>query len=509
MQTETIAMFIVYLIGMIAIGVWMYRRTETTSDYFLGGRTMNSWVTAMSAQASDMSGWMLLGLPGLVYLTGMNGMWMAMGLAVGTYLNWQFVAKRLRRYTEINRSITIPDYLENRFKDDSKALRVISAVTILVFFLFYTASGMVASAVLFEQTFSIDYTLALLIGALVVVSYTFLGGFLAVSFTDFVQGSLMFLALVVVPVVLFSGLGGIGGALSAVGQVNPDLLNITKTVALNESGSWMSQAGAFSVIGTISLVAWGIGYFGQPHIIVRFMGIRSAREIPKARLIGVVWVAITLLGAGFVGLLGITQFEVPLANEETVFISIVQMLFNPWIAGILLAAVFAAIMSTIDSQLLVCSSAIAEDFYRPFLRKKASEKELVWVSRITVLVVAVVAVLLAMSGGSVLELVSYAWAGFGAAFGPVILLSLFWKRMTRNGALAGVIVGGLTVILWSNITVLSGTGLYELVPGFVLGLLAIVIVSVLDQAPPAEITSEYEQALKPLPNEGIRTAQDS
>ena len=501
MRIETTIVFIVYLLGMIAIGLWMYRKNETTSDYFLGGRSLNSWVTAMSAQASDMSGWLLLGLPGLVYLTGLNGMWMGVGLAVGTYLNWQFVAKRLRRYTEVNNSITIPDYLENRFKDRTKALRVISALTILVFFLFYTASGLVASGVLFQETFGINYQIALLVGALVVVSYTFLGGFLAVSLTDFFQGMLMFIVLLIVPIALFSMLGGVGGALSAVSKVNPDLLDITKAVSLDDSGSWISQAGEFSVIGTISLVAWGLGYFGQPHIIVRFMGIRSARDIPIARLIGVVWVTLTLLGAGFIGLLGITQFNTPLANEETVFITLAQTLFNPWVAGLVVAAIFSAIMSTIDSQLLVCSSAIAEDFYRPFLRKNASERELVWVSRATVLGVAIVAVILALSGGSVLELVSYAWAGFGAAFGPVILLSLFWKRMTKTGALIGVIVGGLTVILWSNIPLFSGTGLYELVPGFVLGLLAIIVISLLGKEPPSEVTAEFDQATRPLPGE--------
>lgn len=501
MRVETITVFIVYLLGMVAIGVWMYRRTNTTTDYFLGGRSLNSWVTALSAQASDMSGWLLLGLPGLIYATGVNGMWMAIGLAVGTYLNWQFIAKRLRRYTEVNQSITIPDYLDNRFKDQSKALRIVSALTILVFFLFYTASGMVASAVLFQETFHIDYNVALFIGAVVVVSYTFLGGFLAVSLTDFVQGSLMFLSLIFVPVALINMLGGVSEAMTAVSQVNPDLLNMTKIVNLDESGSWISQTVSFSVIGTVSLVAWGLGYFGQPHILVRFMGIRSASEIPKARFIGVIWVVLSLLGAGFVGLLGIPYFDVPLDNPETVLISLAQMLFNPWITGIVLAAIFSAIMSTIDSQLLVCSSAIAEDFYRPFFRKNASEAELVWVSRITVLAVAIVAVILAMSGGSVLDLVSYAWAGFGAAFGPVVLLSLFWKRMTRNGALSGIVVGGVTVLLWKHVPALSGTGLYELVPGFVLGLLAITIFSLIDKAPSRAIQDEYDKATRPLPRE--------
>lgn len=493
MNTPTIITFVVYLIGMLGIGIWTYKRTNTLSDYVLGGRSLNGWVTAMSAQASDMSGWLLLGLPGAIYVTGFNGMWIAIGLAVGTYLNWQFVAKRLRRYTEIVDSITISEYLENRFKDRSRLLRIISALTIIIFFLFYAASGMVAGGLLFEQAFGMDYDTALLIGAVVIVSYTFLGGFLAVSWTDFFQGILMFFALLFVPLTLISSLGGFGQLWNAIGEVNVDLLHIMRTVGV-EDGSWVTGSSAFSLIGTISLLAWGLGYFGQPHILVRFMGIRSADEIPKARLVAVTWVVLSLLGAGFVGLVGITQFPQPLENPETVFIQLSQLLFNPWLAGILLAAILSAIMSTIDSQLLVSSSALAEDFYKAILRKDASDKELVWVGRITVIAIAIAAVLLARSGGTVLDLVAYAWAGFGAAFGPVIILSLFWKRMTRNGALAGMLVGALSVILWKNIEALSATGLYEMVPGFILAWIAILIFSLIDRNPSEEVAEEFAQA---------------
>ncbi|WP_209124135.1 sodium/proline symporter PutP [Alkalihalobacillus sp. BA299] len=496
MNLATIITFVIYLIGMLLIGLWTYRKTNTISDYFLGGRKLNSWVAAMSAQASDMSGWLLLGLPGAIYVTGLNGMWIAIGLAVGTYLNWQFIAKRLRRYTETVNSITIPDYLENRFKDNTKVIRVFSALTIILFFLFYASSGMVAGAVLFEQAFGIDYNVALLVGSVVIVSYTFLGGFLAVSLTDFIQGILMFCALLLVPAVLIVSLGGFSGLWGTISDINVDLLNIMKTVGV-EDGTWATNITSFSIIGTISLLAWGLGYFGQPHILTRFMSIRSASEIPKARLIAVVWVVLSLIGAGFVGLVGITQFDTPLENPESIFIILVQTLFNPWVAGILLAAILAAIMSTIDSQLLVSSSAIAEDFYKQILRKEASEKELVWISRASVIFISVIAVILAKNGGNVLELVSYAWAGFGAAFGPVIILSLYWKRMTRYGALAGILTGTFIVIFWNEIPVLNAIGLYELVPGFVLATVAVVLVSMIDRAPSAEIEAEFNQSIYP------------
>lgn len=492
--------FLIYLIAMLAIGIITYRMTNTLADYVLGGRKLNSWVAALSAQASDMSGWLLLGLPGAAYASGMGmwSIWISIGLAAGTMINWQFVAKRLRRYTEVaGDSITLSEYLENRFKDKSHLLRVISAIFILVFFMFYTASGLVAGGKLFDTTFGLGYTNALIIGSLVIISYTFLGGFLAVSWTDFVQGTLMFLALIVTPIAAISQVGGIGALFSKIGAANPDLLDVAMDVNLAD-GMWQS-AGTLGVIGIISALAWGLGYFGQPHILARFMAIRSAKEVRKARLISMVWVVITLYGAIAVGFVAIAIFGVdtPLADPETVFIQLVQVIFNPWVAGFLLAAVLAAIMSTIDSQLLVSSSALTEDFYKTFFRRDASQAELIWVGRIAVLLIAFIALILAWNEGSVLELVSYAWAGFGAAFGPVVLFSLFWKRMTRNGALVGMLVGGFTVILWDY----TGSALYSIVPGFIFASIAVIVFSLIDKEPSQEIQDEFEQASKPLENE--------
>lgn len=481
MDTATLITFIVYLVGMLTIGIVAYRLTSNLSDYVLGGRRLSPGVAALSAGASDMSSWLLLGLPGAMYAGGMNQIWIAVGLTIGAYLNWQFVARRLRSYTEVAKdSITIPDYLENRFRDGSKILRVISALVILLFFTFYTSSGMVGGAILFESSFGLTYTQALWIGAIVIISYTFLGGFLAVSWTDFIQGILMFLALIVVPIVAISEMGGWGEAVNQVGEIDPTYLDVFKDM---------------TTLGIISLLAWGLGYFGQPHIITRFMAIRSTKDIPKARVIGMGWMVLSLFGAIFTGFVGIAYFAgAPLENSETVFIQFSQVLFNPWVSGFLLAAILAAIMSTIDSQLLVSSSAVAEDFYKAILRKNASERELVWVGRISVAVIALIALMLAMNPDSkVLDLVSYAWGGFGAAFGPVIILSLFWKRMTRNGALAGVIVGALTVVIWKPIE--GGIfDLYEIVPGFVLGWIAIMLISLIDREPSQEIQEEFETA---------------
>ncbi|WP_084818737.1 sodium/proline symporter PutP [Tepidibacillus sp. HK-1] len=519
MAIETVVSFVFYILLMIAIGIWSYRKTNTIDDYVLGGRSLNGWVTALSAQASDMSGWLLLGLPGAAYASGLSAMWIGIGLAIGTYLNWQFVAKRLRRYTEVVNSITISDYFENRFKDRTHLLRIISAFLILTFFLFYTASGLVAGGKLFEGTFGMDYKIALFVGAFVIISYTFLGGYLAVSWTDFVQGSLMFLALLFVPIVTITQIGGIGELWNHLGALNPDLLDSTKTVSYDAAKEifWVTTNTNFDFIAVLSLMAWGLGYFGQPHILVRFMGIRSANEIKKSRLIAVTWVVLALWGALFVGFIGIayhqagiTGFENGLADQEQVFIQMVQILFNPWVAGILLAAILAAIMSTIDSQLLVSSSALAEDFYKALFRKNASQKELIWVSRGAVILISIIAIYLAMSGGKVLDLVAYAWAGFGAAFGPAIIFSLFWNRTTRNGVLFGMIVGGLTVIVWKNYTSFGLNSLfpnfnfarwYEIIPGFILSALTIFIVSLIDNKPSQEILNEFEQSQKALVNE--------
>ena len=496
METATLVTFIVYLAGMLAIGLVAYRMTNNLSDYVLGGRRLGGGVAALSAGASDMSSWLLLGLPGYAYVAGMEAIWISVGLAVGAYLNWQFVATRLRKYTEIaGDSITVPDFLENRFRDNSKMLRVISAFVILIFFAFYTSSGLVGGALLFEASFGLTYTQALWIGAIVIISYTFLGGFLAVSWTDFFQGILMFLALIIVPVVAISQMGGWSETVNAVGNIDPSHLDAFAGV---------------TTIGIISLAAWGLGYFGQPHIITRFMAVKSSKEIPKARLVGMTWMVLALMGAIFTGFVGIAYFSSmgpgvePLADgaHETVFIMFTQILFNPWVSGFLLAAILAAIMSTIDSQLLVSSSAITEDFYKAIFRKTASQTELVWVGRFGVLAIALIAIILAYNPEStVLELVAYAWGGFGAAFGPVIILSLFWRRMTRNGALAGMIVGALTVVIWADLlevwfNITADThpifGLYEIVPGFILGWIAIMVVSLLGKEPSQEILDEFD-----------------
>jgi sodium/proline symporter len=480
MEPATLITFIVYLIGMLGIGMAAYKLTSNLSDYVLGGRRLGPGVAALSAGASDMSSWLLLGLPGAVYASGgMNQIWIAVGLTVGAYLNWQFVAKRLRIYTKkANDSITIPDFLENRFRDKSKLLRIISALVILLFFTFYTASGMVGGAKLFEASFGLTYTQALWIGAIVIISYTFLGGFLAVSWTDFIQGILMFLALIVVPIVVISNLGGFGETVNKVGSIDP---------------TYLDAFSGMTVIGIISLLAWGLGYFGQPHIITRFMAIKSVKDVPKARLIGMSWMVFALFGAIFTGFAGIAYFaDGGLADGEQVFIQFTQVVFNPWVAGILLAAILAAIMSTIDSQLLVSSSAIAEDIYRSVFRKEASEKELIWIGRVAVVVIALIAIGLASNpDSSVLSLVSYAWGGFGAAFGPVIILSLFWKRMTGKGALAGMIVGAATVVIWKKLE--GGIfGLYEIVPGFIFAWIAIMIFSLIDSQPDTEIQQEFD-----------------
>ncbi|PAV30982.1 sodium/proline symporter [Virgibacillus profundi] len=489
----TLITFAAYLIVMIVIGIITYRMTNTLSDYVLGGRKLNSWVTAFSASASDFSGWLLIGLPGAAYAAGLGqwSLWIAVGLAIGAVINWQYVAKRLRIYTEYtNDSITLPQFFENRFRDKSHLLRVISALFILAFFLFYTASGLVAGAKLFQGTFEIDYHMALIIGAIIIVAYTFLGGFLAVSYTDFIQAALMSAALLFTSVYGLIKIGGFGELFNQLGSISPSLVDGFAATSYDQASLW-EPAGAIGAIGIISALAWGLGYFGQPHILVRFMAIRSHKEVRKARLINVaLGLVIPLYGALIVGMLGIVTFDQPLADSEQVFIQLVQFVYDPWVAGFLLAAVLAAIMSTVDSQLLVSSSALSEDFYRRYFRKQASDKELVWVGRVSVLLIALIAVMIAWNEtSSVLDLVSYAWAGFGATFGPPILFSLFWRKTSRNGLLAGIIVGGVTIFLWP----LTGSALYEMVPGFVLSSIAIVVFSLVGKGPSKEILEEYDK----------------
>jgi sodium/proline symporter len=479
MNAPVLITFGLYLLLLLGIGFFFYRLTDNLSDYILGGRQLGGAVAALSAGASDMSGWLLLGLPGAVYMSGMNQIWIAIGLAIGAYLNWQFVAKRLRSYTEAaNDSITLPDYFENRFRDTSRVLRVSTALVILIFFTIYTASGLVGGAKLFESSFGFDYYYALIIGGVVIVSYTFLGGFMAVSWTDFIQGLLMFAALIIVPIMALEAVGGWDAAVAH---------------AAVRDGKTIDIFSDMSFIGIISLAAWGFGYFGQPHILARFMGIKHTDEVPKGRLIGMGWMVFSLYGAIFVGFSGISYFaDMPLEDPETVFIQFTQLLFNPWISGILLAAILSAIMSTVDSQLLVCSSAIAEDFYKAIIHPDASDKEQVFVGRAAVIAVALVALWIAADPDSmVLDLVAYAWAGFGAAFGPVVILSLFWRRMTKNGALTGIVVGAATVIIWKQ---LSGGlfDVYEILPGFIFAFISIIVVSLLQDEPDIAIQEEFD-----------------
>jgi sodium/proline symporter len=493
--------FTIYIGGMLLIGYYYYRQNENISDYFLGGRTLNPFVTALSAQASDMSGWLLMGFPGAIYAGGFNGMWIGIGLAVGTFLNWQFTAQRLRRYTEVVDSITIADFFENRFKDKSRSLRIVSAFAILIFFTIYVSSGLVAGGLLFENILGINYQLAVVLAVLVIGLYTFLGGFLAVSWTDFVQGTLMVIALLIVPIAIINLRGGLSQVWSQIASINPDLLHAGKSVSYDFAADvkWITTSESMGFISLISLLGWGLGYFGMPHILVRFMGIKSAKQIPISQFVGVTWVVISLIGAVFVGILGIIAAPEALENTETIFLVLLQKLFNPWIAGVFLAAVLAAIMSTIDSQLLVSSSALAEDFYKSFFRPEASQKELLWISRGAVILITVIALYFALSGGTILDIVSYAWAGLGASFGPAVLFSLFWKKTTRNGVLAGIITGGVVVIIWKNL--LAFTGLYEIIPGFFLSALVIFVVSYFGDDPTAEVVEEFERAMKPLINE--------
>lgn len=480
-STPLLVTFLAYLLLMIAIGLWAWWQTKSFDDYILGGRSLGPVVTALSAGASDMSGWLLMGLPGALYASGLAEAWIAIGLCIGQYLNWRLIAGPLRLYTErTNNALTLPDFFTHRFDDRARVLRVISALVILVFFAVYCASGVVAGARLFELVFGINYDTALWVGAVATIAYTLIGGFLAVSWTDTVQATLMIFALVLTPVMVAIGAGGLDAAVLAIEQVDPQRL------------SWV---GAGGMVAVVSSLAWGLGYVGQPHILARFMAADSIKTIPAARRIGMAWMVACLGGAIAVGMLGIAYYArhpelaaAVNANPERVFMALAGDLFNPWVAGVLLSAILAAVMSTLSCQLLVCSSALTEDFYRGFLRPQAGQKELVWVGRGMVAAVALLAIYIARDPDSrVLGLVSYAWAGFGAAFGPVVLLALFWSRMTRNGAVAGIVAGALTVVLWKY----TGSALYEIVPGFLAGTLAIVVVSLLGKAPAPAVVATH------------------
>ena len=481
MHIGTLITLALYFLLMIGIGLFAWRRsTDTSEGYMLAGRNLSSGVAALSAGASDMSGWLLLGLPGAHYAAGLVEAWIGIGLFVGAVANWIVVAPRLRQQTEeLGNALTIPEFLANRFPDKAVALRVASAIVIVLFFTVYTAAGLVGGGKLFETAFvgllpdagMSDYMLGIWITAGVVLAYTMVGGFLAVSLTDFVQGCIMVVALVLMPLVVIFGEGGsAGGSIAEVAASQPGFLSLTE---------------GLTMLGFVSAVTWGLGYFGQPHIIVRFMAVRSVAEVATARNIGLAWMAVSLIGAIGVGIAGRAYAQrngIALDDPETIFIVLSDLLFHPLITGFLFAALLAAIMSTISSQLLVSSSSLTEDFYRLFIRRNASEREAVNIGRVCVALVALAAIAIAQDPDSeVLGLVSNAWAGFGAAFGPLIILSLTWDRMTGTGAVAGLVTGAAVVALWIalgwNADFVGGQGLYEIVPGFIASWLAIVLVS--------------------------------
>lgn len=492
----TIVTFVLYIVGMLGIGIAAYYYTQNFSDYILGGRRLGSFVTAMSAGASDMSGWLLMGLPGAVYLSGLVEGWIAIGLTLGAYLNWLFVAGRLRVYTEFNNNaLTLPEYFHHRFGSRHNALKIVSASIILVFFTIYCASGVVAGAKLFQNLFSIDYSTALWYGALATIAYTFIGGFLAVSWTDTIQATLMIFALLLTPVFVVISIDGID-----------DLQSIVQQAEMSTQKEFTDLFRGTTIMGLLSLAAWGLGYFGQPHILARFMAADSVHSLNKARKISMTWMVLCLVGAVAIGFFGMAYFyanantaSAALVNHEPeqVFIELSRLLFNPWIAGILLSAILAAVMSTLSCQLLISSSAITEDFYKGFIRPNASEKELVWLGRAMVLVIAAIAIWIAQDQNSkVLKLVEFAWAGFGSAFGPVVLLSLFWKRMTSSGAMAGMLTGAITVFAWKEwIPAKSELAqVYEMIPGFLLATLVIIVISLLSSKPDAETQETFEKA---------------
>lgn len=496
--------FAAYLVMMIVIGAIYSKKNTSAEDFFLGGRQLGGWVAALSAQASDMSGWLLMGLPGAIYLVGVGGDgWVAVGLLLGTILNWIIVSSRLRRYTiRANNSVTLPSYFENRFHDKKRVLMTVCSVTIVIFFLVYCASALAAGGQLFQSIFGVDYKIALTIGAMVILVYTFLGGFFAVCVTDFIQGMLMLVALLAVPIValFIMGQDGVtiasGLAANTLPSTTDDFVNIMKY-----------KDGSNNFINIISGLGWGLGYFGMPHILVRFMAVKSDKELNKSKSVAIVWVALSLFFACFIGVLGrayLAPDALVAGGSEQVFIEMIKKLFMedikvPFIAGLFLCGILAAIMSTADSQLLVSASSVAEDIYKGLIKKDAEDKKVLMVSKLTVIVIAIVAYLIALNpNNTIMGLVSNAWAGLGAAFGPLVLLSLFWKRTNFQGAVAGVVTGALTVIVWDYLPLVNGatigkvTGLYSLVVGFVLSVLTIVIVSLCTKAPSEEILQEFE-----------------
>jgi sodium/proline symporter len=485
MNTITLFAFVTYLSIVIGIAIVAWFMTRNLSDFVLGGRQLGGPVAALSAGASDMSAWLLLGLPGAVFISGLNQIWLPIGLTIGAYLSWRLVAKPLRVFSEFaNDSITVPSFMDNRFFDRSGIIRVALAAVTLIFFAFYTASGLVGGAMLLER-FDLSYEHALLIGTTIIVAYTFVGGFLAVSWTDFFQGTLMFICLLVVPIVASNFFGGWDKTIAEITAQGAHRLNPFYD---------------FKPLLIANLFAWGLGYFGQPHILVRYMAVKTTRDIPIARRICVSWMSLSMLGAVLTGFVGIAHFHNQDIDPESIFIIFSQTLFSPWIAGILFAAVLSSIMCAIDSQMLASSSALTEDIYHKLFRKKAGRKELMWVGRIGIIIIALIAMHLAKHpDSSIITLVAFAWAGLACSFGPSVIGALFWRRMTRRGAIAGIFVGAFTVIIWKLSSHLGGIfQIYEIIPGFLFSTIAVIATSLLDQKPSQEVLEQFDNAWKAI-----------
>ena len=507
---QILTAMLIYMAAVITIGVWYARRANTSSDaYFLGGRSLGPWVTAMSAEASDMSGWLLMGLPGVAYWCGIaDAAWTAIGLAVGTYLNWLIVSKRLRRYSEqVGNAITLPEYFSNRFHEEKKVIMTIAAVFILVFFTIYAASCLVTCGKLFSTLFDLPYIPMMILGAVFVLLYTILGGFLAESASDFMQAVVMVLALVIILVLGTAAAGGLGAVLDNARSIPGflDFFGIATPVTVDgvqqsvNGQPQFGEPGSYGLITIISTTAWGLGYFGMPQVLLRFMAIRDEKELTRSRRIATVWVVISLTAAVLIGVMGRTLFPTALTTSseaENVFILLSTNLLPPLLAGFVMAGILAATISSSDSYLLIAASAFAKNLYQGIFRKHASDDQVLKISRLTLLVIAVVAMIIAADEDSVIfTIVSFAWAGFGATFGPLMLLSLFWKRTTRAGAIAGMISGGSMVFIWKLlIRPLGGLwNIYELLPAFLISCVCIAVVSLLTPAPSEAIQAEFQK----------------
>ena len=500
---------ICYMLAVIGIGFAFARRANRSSDdYFLGGRTLGPWVTAMSAEASDMSGWLLMGLPGVAYWCGVaDAAWTAIGLGLGTYINWLITSRRLRRYSEKANAITLPEFFSNRFHESGKVIMTIAALFILIFFTVYASSCLVTCGKLFSTLFGFDYVPMMIVGAVFVLLYTIIGGFLAESASDFMQAVVMIIALVIVVTVGCISAGGIDDVLTNAGQIPGflDFFGIATPVTdangvqqVVNGAPQFGEAGTYSALSVASCLAWGLGYFGMPQVLLRFMAIREERELTRSRRIATVWVVISLTVAVFIGIMGRQLFPTELttsSDAENVFILLATRLLPPVIAGLVMAGILAATISSSDSYLLIAASAFAKNIYQGLVKKDASDKQVLWMSRLALLVICAIAIVIALDENSVIfTIVSFAWAGFGATFGPLMLFSLFWKRTNRAGAIAGMIGGGVMVFVW-NLLVRPLGGLwdiYELLPAFIFSSICIVVVSLLTKEPNREIQEEFE-----------------